>query len=98
MQEALREARRLLEPHILAHLALKKGLNKFKIQESYDQRLHLVAGWLTSLQRTRTSWAESTTVRDRYWVQVYRLMAFEIIAQWQVKCTGLENKAQKTAH
>ncbi len=40
----------------------EKGLNKFEIQKSYEQRLYMVADWLTSLQRTRTSWAESTTV------------------------------------
>jgi hypothetical protein len=43
-------------PHTTRPPGSEKGLNKFQIQESYDQRLHLVPDWLTPSQRTRTSW------------------------------------------
>jgi hypothetical protein len=63
-------------PHTLPPRS-EKGLNKFQIQESYDQRLHLVADWRTPSPRTGTSLQNQ--------LQVYRVKALEIMAQWQVK-------------
>ncbi len=95
-------------PHTLPP-GSEKGLNKFRIRESYDQHFYLVTGnwladkdiftafnltdWRTSLQRT--------TLQNQLWdssvqgkgFEDYDPVAGEI--RRQVYRTGLENKAKK---